>query len=197
MQNKNSDNLIFKHPKFLEFKSINSFFSAFSYPEAVHFLTTSFIAAESPFFWNNREPADLLSFFCEFKELIIGSFSIQYDNNSLNDYTATPDFNDPNFVSLFCSGIDTDNAWLFFPRYLSASEFNNPLFAIKQFTNFYSLKIWKEKIDSFLKFALSKHSIVDLDLTSMPFQESYLLFKLIEASHLIHVRSKTLNVSYF
>jgi hypothetical protein len=82
-----------------------------------------------------------------------------------------------------------ENLWTCFPRSLTLSQFYNPYLAIERFCKYQNETGWKNIFTEIKEYALSEHRISDLHppLNLLNIQRH--LFRLIEACHLLEVRT--------
>jgi hypothetical protein len=88
---------------------------------------------------------------------------------------------------------DQDNEWTYFPRFLSKREYVNPYLVFKKFFTYKTSKKWKEDLDFVLNYSLSRYSMIE-DNAEMDVLTMFIyLSKLVEAAHLVDVRSNLMN----
>jgi len=77
----------------------------------------------------------------------------------------------------------------YFPRSLSAKEYQNPYKALQKFTSGVSKKEWKETLHSLLSYAIGANSLSELGVNLELVSISEHLQKMLEACHLVYVRT--------
>jgi len=89
----------------------------------------------------------------------------------------------------YCRSSDAEMAWDFFPRHLSVKEYHNPYYALIKFTNELRKKEWLFLYSEIQYYALSRHSMGETSVDYKLYQVGGRLMKLLEACHLIVIRS--------
>jgi hypothetical protein len=89
----------------------------------------------------------------------------------------------------FNQGTISCTEWHCFPRYLTVKEFKNPYRVFKKIYTNKTLPEWRDFIDELFNYSISE-SNVSTDTNSKMWKLFEYLFKLIEAAHLIKVRTK-------
>ncbi len=174
-------------------KAINDFFESFSLPFARDYLLSALKAAESKRIWNKAAPNDLLYFFESLEALLLDIYSIVKESNEIKKIILpkSPNSSDLTQHHFYCGHYDQYTPWDYFPRTLSEKEYRDPYKALQKFTTKASKKEWKETLRYLLSYALGPNSLseigVNLELVSI----SELLQKMLEACHLIYVRTAT------
>jgi hypothetical protein len=178
-----------KLPKY--YQSIHTFFDSFTLPFARSYVLSSIKAAEGPDIWKKHAPTDLLFFFESLDEIIDSVYSIvKLDNKTgrliLNKKNGSIDLNDSR---LFCGIYDQHGPWDYFPRSLSAKEYIDPNKALQKFTSWTTKKEWKVNLRYILSYALGANSLSELGVNLELVRISELLQKMLDACHLIDVRT--------
>lgn len=174
-------------------QQLHSFFSGYALPQALGRLSGCIKAADSPKIWKGHSPADLLWFMDKFQELIDLVFYVTEEE----DYHSGAILNDKtngivwqlNSYETYCGWHADSNPWDFFPRHLSRKEFINPYLALRKLTRFYSKEEWETCLKDILQHALSPHHFYELDDSVSLLRIYLLLHKMLEACHLIDVRT--------
>jgi hypothetical protein len=172
------------------YQTIHDFFDSITLPSARNYLRSSIKAAEVTGIWDKKAPTELLSFFESLDTLINAVYSIVKEDHKMNlaILDLEIDMPDLNKTHLFCGTYDQLGAWDYFPRYLSKKEYNDPYKALGKFTSWTSKKEWKEHLRYLLNFALSQNSLSEFGVDLQMVRITELLFKMLEATHLIDVR---------
>ncbi len=174
------------------YKVIDNFFSFASMSQHQKFIYSMLEAAYSEDYWRKSYPGKVLLFHEEIKNLIKAIHLILTKGKNktsrrkvlLADKKSIGLTIDPK--SYFGKN-QGDAMWGFFPRHLSEREFIDPYLALEKFFEFMSLPEWLRGLKELVYYALSPYgneSALDFDFLKI----NNLLQKLIEASHLIHVR---------
>lgn len=79
-------------------------------------------------------------------------------------------------------------SWVYLPRYLKTDEFFNPYLAFHALFETETLASWRKRLSEFIEFALIKNSVFELGAEHDILKISSLLYRVIEAAHLIDVR---------
>lgn len=173
------------------YQAIDEFFDFFSLPAARYYLSTAIKAAESTRVWDKKTPANLLYFF-EHTEALLSTVyrivktgrkikqAVSADPNSAPDLTRFP---------IYCSRCDQLTPWDYFPRSLSAKEYHDPYKALQKFTTYHSQKKWQEILQYILSYALGTNPLTDAGMSLELVRTAELLLKMLEACHLIYVRT--------
>lgn len=179
------------------YAAIADFFDAFSLPTARKYLLSALKAAESRKIWNRGSPLDLLYLFERLDVLMIAAITLSKAAKRIEPLLIPPSpwyVPDITQVHQYCAGThNTPLAWDYFPRALSIREYHDPLKALKKFTRHYSKKEWRELLHYIKSYALGANSLADAGIEIELVQIMHLLQKLLEASHLIHVRINPLH----
>lgn len=171
--------------------SIIEFFESFTLPFARNYLISAIKAAESKRIWNKAAPTDLLYFFECMEALIPEIYSIVKDGKKTKKVILpkSPNSSDLTQYHLYCGRYDQLKPWDYFPRSLSAKEYQNPYKALQKFTSKASKKEWRETLHYLLSYALGANSLSELGVNLELISISEDLQKMLEASHLIYVRT--------
>lgn len=176
----------------LKYGPIHEFFECFTLPFARHYLISAIKAAESTQIWSKRAPTDLLHYFEMLEKLALSLYTIiKADNKTkkviLPKTNASPDLTQ---YHLYCGRYDKLEAWDFFPRCLSVKEYRDPYRVLEKFTLWTSKKEWQMTLRYFLSYALGENSLSELGINLELIKTAELLLKMLEACHLIYVRTQ-------
>ncbi|HEX5154770.1 MAG TPA: hypothetical protein VFW07_25160 [Parafilimonas sp.] len=173
------------------YNSINHFFDSFNLQHASRHIQRSLLAAGSNKLWKGRYPADLIHFFRRFKTLLDALIEIAdcecIRQNAVvkrDDKKQLPDIKNSN---LFCSPFREYESWYCLPGHLSPNEFFNPYKALKKIVS--HVEDTGELLDTILQYALSNESFTDGNEELDTLQLNSMLQKLLEAAHLLYVRT--------
>jgi hypothetical protein len=172
------------------YKSIHSFFTFFTLPQARKYLSSAIKAAESETVWDKSTPTDLLAFFEDFDKLVDAVFAVIKEGKKIKEVVLinTEDSINPAHTHFYCGSFDHHQPWDYFPRNLSCKEYCNPYKALQKFTAWASKKEWKENLRDILSYALGKGSLSEMGINMELVQMTELLLKMLEASHIINAR---------
>ncbi len=173
------------------YQEIYAFFESFTLPFARHYVLSACKAAECTGIWNKAAPNDLLYFFESLEALLPAVYSMAKKDNTakmvvLPKCVHTPDITQ---YHLYCGQSTRHKPWDYFPRSLSAKEYRNPFKALQKFTSRASEKDWKQTLHYLLSYALGSDSISESGVNLELVRRSGLLLKMLEACHLIYVRT--------
>ncbi len=173
------------------YQSIHDFFESFTLPFARDYLLSALKAAESKRIWNKAAPTDLLYFFESMEALLAAVYSIVKEGDETKKVILpkSPNTCDLTQYHLYCGRYDQLKPWDYFPRSLSAKEYQNPYKALQKFTSGASKKEWKETLHYLLSYALGANSLSELGVNLELVRISEELQKMLEACHLIYVRT--------
>lgn len=114
---------------------------------------------------------------------ILHTIILQEETHSLPDPNY---FHDPRY--------EGDNAWYFFPRYLTRKEVINPVKVFSKIFKSKSLSKWRKTIEDLFSAAISNcNAYAIVEDGGDVLADFDCLFKLLEATHLIYVRLSTKN----
>ena len=175
------------------YQTIDEFFDAFSLPHALSMLANLVKTAASYKAWKGACPANAIYFTERLKLLTEAVFSIQEQYELRNEIVLDKSNTEMLWMlgqyETYCGWHRASTPWHFFPRHLSQKEFINPYKALKKFAKKHSLKEWKEILKELCFHSLSPHSIDDFDDNTNIIDIWLHLHKMIEAVHLIEVRT--------
>lgn len=171
--------------------AINNFFESFTLPFARNYLLSAIKAAESKRIWNKAAPTDLLYFFESLEELLAAVYRIVKEGNLIQKVILPKSSNSPDLTQfhLYCGCYDQLKPWDYFPRTLSKKEYCNPYKALEKFTANTTKKEWKDILRYLLSYALGANSLSELSVNLELVRISEDLQKMLEACHLIYVRT--------
>jgi hypothetical protein len=174
------------------YQVIDDFFSVASLDRHRKYISSLLKAAYSEDYWRKSDPGSLLFFQQNMVDLIKATyfFVSRVKNKTIRKKAAVVEkavINQMIDPATYFGRHQGDDMWTFFPRYLSRKEFINPYTTFEKFFDFKSPDEWLASLKELVCYALSRYgneSALEFD-----FLKIYkLLQKLIEASHLIHVR---------
>jgi hypothetical protein len=173
------------------YRNIREFFESFTLPEARNYLSSVLKAAESKHIWNDAAPTDLLYFFESMEALLSATYSIIKEGNKIKKVILpkSPDACDLTQYHLYCGHYNQLKPWDYFPRMLSAKEYRDPYKALQNFTSWAPKKEWKMNLRYLLSYSLGASSLSDLGVNLELVRISEHLQKMLEACHLIYVRT--------
>lgn len=175
------------------YQTIYSFFDCYGLVNVRSILSKMIKTADSERSWKGSSPSHLLYFSEKMKELMKAAFSIISFRDYHNEVILVKQNNDYIWsltqYEHYCSGHTRYTPWQFFPRYLSKKEFLDPYKALERFTKYQSLVKWKHTFKELLHHALSPVSLNEFNDSTGILHTYIHLHKLIEATHLIAIRS--------
>lgn len=172
---------------------IHHFFSENSLGHYRKYITSMLKAAYSEGYWKKSDPGRLLHFQQMMQELIEavyefvkeGKSGIKLDSKTVIQEAIIKGEGD---ISLFHAHYSEENIWALFPRNLSQKEFQNPFLVYRKFFRLQGYKSWVMDFGELVSLALSpfgNESALDYDYLEI----HRLLQKMVEASHLIEIRT--------
>lgn len=175
------------------YHTIHAFFDCYGLSNARSLLSRMIKTASSEKIWAGRSPSDLLFFSEKMEELMQAAYSLvaryDYKPEVILDKDTSDTIWSLTEYEMYCGKHINYTPWDFFPRHLTKKEFLNPYKALEKFTSYYSLDKWKDVFKEILFHALSPNSIDEFD-NGPGILRTYIWFhKLIEATHLIEVRT--------
>ncbi len=174
------------------YEVVDNYFSFASMRQHQKFIYSLLEAAYSEDYWRKTYPGTVLLFAEQIQELIkaIHIIVTKGKNKISRRKVVLPDKKYANYTIepvTYFGKHRGDAMWAFFPRHLSRVEFTDPFHALNKFFEFMTLAEWLRSLKELIYYALSPNgneSALDFDFLKI----NNLLQKLIEASHLIHVR---------
>ena len=173
------------------YQVIEDFFSFASLKMHRKYISSMLKASYSEDYWKKSDPGSLLFFQERIEELMRATYLLTGKKNKTIQKKEARLKNEVPEAAIdpvvYVGWPKWDAMWEFFPRSLSKKEFINPYIAFEKFFDFKNLNEWLTHFKELINYALSpygKESALDIDYL----QTNNLLQKLIEASHLIHVR---------
>ncbi len=172
------------------YECIRSFFDHFVIDDAVSWLESIIKAAAGKKIWKKEAPAQMLLYMKLLEALITAAFEITEScskreiaiiaNDSEEAAPAPGDY---------VSHYRDCNPWSCFPRSLTIKQYRNPYKAIKKFTRYATLPQWKTYMEDCTEYALLDARIDDAMQSSDVLAIRLHLLQLIEACHLLDVRT--------
>jgi N-glycosylase/DNA lyase len=179
--------------KAFAYHTIHDFFDIYIMEDALHFLQTILKAAGTGKVWGKGYPFSAIFYMQHLEKLCTAAFYI--DENYARRETAVIEKDKRTRhpgIELLQAATGTrrgENLWTCFPRSLTAQQFYDPYQAIKRFCRYQNEAGWKHIFTEIKEYALSIHRISDLHppLNLLNIQRH--LMRLIEACHLLEVRT--------
>lgn len=172
-------------------QAIDEFFDSFDLLNARKLINQLIHTAESNKTWSGTFPCDTIWLQQNLEKLMEAAYTIvaNFDYNFEAMLSPGKTKETLNRQYSYCSK-EGESAFQYFPRHLSQKEFLNPYRALLKFTSSENFIGWKEILKELVWHALSTsriaHSVNDITILNI-----YLyLHKLVEACHLIHLRTK-------
>lgn len=172
---------------------ISTFFDTYGFYHARSLLGRIIKAAASQKVYKGNCPANVLHYMQKLQQLIEAAFTI-IKQNDVRQGVRIKIIDTNKLWSLtnyetYCGYHIHSTPWHFFPRHLSQKEFLDPCMVLQKFTNKRPLKQWKQILKQITEQALSPQAINEMNETINILSIWLHLHKLIEAAHLIHVRT--------
>jgi hypothetical protein len=174
------------------YNTIHTFFNNFGFREAQKQIDDVLFAADSCCIAKQGDPADVLYFMEELEELCAAAFVIYFSGYLRMEAVLEPGENgDPDISELqhFASH-PFDTAWQCFPRHLTASQYYNPYKAIRKFCKYRAEPQWHKLLKECTEYALRKFSVSEMEPRFSMLVLRLRLQQLVEACHLLDVRTK-------
>lgn len=175
------------------YAAIHSFFDCYGMVHARSLLAKTIKTADSEKIWKGRYPADVLYFTGHLVQLAKAAFDIMERYDYLQEAIIGEEDTNPYWMlqqyESYCGWHMNATPWDFFPRHLSQKEFLDPYKALEKFTRYRSFSRWKAAIKELREHALSPNSIAEFEDGTGLLGTWIMLHKLIEACHLLEVRS--------
>jgi hypothetical protein len=172
------------------YETIHNFFDAFSLPHSRYYLLSAIKATEKNSTWKKASPADLLYFFKRMERLLTDVATITKSGykrkRALLPHGSVPDLAQ---TSLYAMASPKYGPWDYFPRSLSVKEYNNPYRALKKCMGWADAKQWNFILEDILSYALCSNTLTDNGASMEVLHTALLLQKMLEACHLIDVRT--------
>jgi hypothetical protein len=173
------------------YRSIHEFFDNYDFYSAVKETNRIIKAAASEKAWLTRRPYQPVYFMEVMQPLIAAAFVLEKHAGRrasciILSETGIPDLaQTQNYVGRH----RYSNAWNCMPRHLNAAQFHDPYLAIRKFTARQTEGEWKQVCKDLGEYALSNSSVIDEYLLPEILAIRLHLLRLIEACHLLQVRS--------
>ncbi len=180
------------------YRVIHDFFNGFSFHRAIFHMDSIIEAGLNNGTWKGM-PYNAIFFMENITALCKAAFTVSTCNsvrenaivepqeeNETPDISLTKDFMGSNFHS---------SAWNSFPRHLTAKQYYNPYKAIKKFCRYATEVEWNAIIKELTESALSYAPADDLCYPYNILKVGLRLLQLIEACHLLEVRTGKKNVA--
>ena len=174
------------------YSRIHYFFDVFGMSHALQYTESTLKAATTNKIWNDEDPSGLLFFMEKLDILCSATFAIYYSNAERKEAVLDePEDGQPNLLIAenFCDTYYKSSVWNNFPRNLTARQYHNPYKAIKRFCNCMSALEWKHFFKELTDNALTKHPDEEIFFSFNLLTIRLRLLQLIEACHLIDVRT--------
>ncbi len=174
------------------YQVIHDFFDTFNFSGAVAKMENILKTAIGNKPWKGS-PWNVLFFMENLENLTGAAFQVNNYSTAKQDANLdTPDKNSDAGVNEMNNVIRRrceDSVWNSFPRNLTAKQYNNPYKAIKKFCKYASQDKWRRIFKELIEYALTNHPVDDLSYPCNILTVRQRLLQLIEACHLIEVRT--------
>ena len=173
--------------------SIHDFFDGYHLSFAVEEMERIIKAAARYKAWNLEYPYRPVHFMEHLQQLVTGAYCITKTHLTCKDglVTATTPTGEPDLLikNDFIPSGRYSNIWNCMPRYLTAAQYMRPWKAIKKFTEYATETEWLTACKDLAEYALSNTSIDEEYPCHKLLPIRLHLLRLIEACHLLEVRS--------
>lgn len=174
------------------FSTIHRFFEIYGLNKALQYIESSLLAATDKKIWKGKAPGELLHFTDNLEALREAVFTLDSaDVKSPDAKIGKPGDAIPDISATqhYLNSYYHSNAWNNFPRSLTAAQYHDPYKAISKFCNYMSAGDWTKFIKELLDYALSNDTIYGGDHGYNILKIRRCLMLMVEASHLIDVRT--------
>lgn len=175
---------------------MHNFFDHFDLSGALYNIDSILKSAGCNKIWERDTPCILLHYMQKLQQLCTAAFVIHY-NSSIRPQAIVdePENGQPDMSvkQHFIGRHIYHTVWNYFPRNLTAAQYHNPYKAIKKFCNYKAEQEWKKALTELTEYALSNSSINEVypPYNILPLRQR--LLQLIEACHLLKVRTSIKN----
>jgi hypothetical protein len=175
------------------YNTIHTFFNNFGFREAQKQIDDVLFAADSHRMAKQGDPADVLYFMEELKELSAAAFVIYFSGYTRTDAVLEPaESGNPDISALqHFAGHPFATAWECFPRHLTASQYYNPYKAIRKFCKYRVEQQWHKLLKECTEYALRKFPISEMEPHFSMLVVRLRLQQLTEACYLLEVRTNS------
>jgi hypothetical protein len=171
---------------------IDTFFDYFGYLPAQKILSQIIKTACSSKIWPGATPSQVLLFYEQYLILMKAAFAIT-ETNSINQKAIIKKSNAVQPLQFTPVKTESGNTshpyWKTLPHHLSQKEFLNPYKAFEKITTYREFTDWKQILYELHYYALSKSEFDELPHGYTLIKVNTYLHKLIDAAHLIYIRS--------
>ena len=172
---------------------IRDFFDMYSMADALLYVQNIINTANTNKLWKQTPPYRLLIFMQQLNKLNSAVFAIHHNHFHRDDAVIVEDFETTCEVAALLLAATGNkragNLWACFPRNLSLKQLCNPYKAIEKYCQYLTEAEWKNAFAGLQEFALAPLSIQELEPPYHILKLQKLLCRLIEACHLLHVRT--------
>ena len=175
------------------YESIHEFFDNFDLRNALKRIDSIIKAATSEKIWKMHDPSILIYYIEKLQELCEAALVINYHEYSTRAGCILKETETGHSAALRPQDFGgRDNfiaVWNCFPRNLTLKQYHNPYKAIKKFATYMAERQWTNALKELVEYALRRHTIYDIDPLYDILGLRLQLLRLIEACHLLEVRS--------
>jgi len=177
---------------FYAYLTIHDFFDCFVFDAVIRDTNTIIRLCAGNKIWKKEQPGDVVFHMEKLAELCSAAFVI-HDGFSQREEVIinAPPGEPPDIYKTkwYFDGAFSTSLWDNIPRNLSAGQYYNPYKAIKKFCNYMPEAQWKKTLETLVMYALYSDSVLDISPHYNLFTMRLRLLQLIEACHLINVRT--------
>lgn len=185
--------------KFLEdsaiqiaYNNIHNFFDVCGLEHAISYTDSILKAATNNKVWNKEVPSSLLFYIENFKSLCAAVFSIHYSYGKRKEAVLVEPEDGVPDISLtqnFINDSYKTNIWWEFPRHLTPGQYHDPYKGLKKFCTYMAEPEWNNYLKDVTEYALNKDTLDDLFHPYNILTVRLRMIQLIEACHLIDIRT--------
>lgn len=168
---------------------IHRFFDVYRLPIAIAYIEGILEAATLPKVWRHDVPANLVCFMENMEQLFTAAY-ILHNNHAVNNVamTGADEAGVPGITARTSVNGHRNDAWEYFPRSLTLSQYSNPYEAISQCCSYMQEAGWKQLLQDITECALSNTTLYEMLPHCNILRVRRYLLRLLEACHLIGLR---------
>lgn len=168
-------------------QGLHRFFDVYRLPVAIAYTESILEAATLPKVWRQEPPANVLCFMEHMEQLFTAAGTL-LNSYATNDEAITATGVPGIITAGSTTGSPKGHAWDYFPRSLTAKQYNNPLSAISQCCSYMPEAAWKELLHDITECALSNTTLYDMLPDCNISRVRRYLLRLLEGCYLIRLR---------
>ena len=171
--------------------AIRDFFDCYTLPDAIQVLERIISASCRSKAWKGKSPFHVL-FFTEHLQHLFAAAAVLQQRYAQNKKGILPLPRELHHIQPqhYCNHAAKGNNWHWFPRHLGRKKYCNPYMVLQQFTKLYPVHKSSRLAATLAEYALSNYAIDEEYNSLWVLQARCRLLQLIEACHLILVRTQ-------